>query len=207
MLKRYNSEDFPGEDERLRVMFAARKRVFIDILKWDLPVLGGRYEVDQFDTRDAEYLILLGGDGAHRASARLLPADGPHILRDLYPCLCAGPVPSGPTTREISRFCLDPRQTAQDRRIARDQLVTALVHHARLKGITDYTGVASTAWFDKIARFGWDCRPLGEPMRIGRDTLIGLHIRIAADTFASLEAAGIASTHITYPATISEDVS
>lgn len=174
-------------------MFAARKRVFVDILKWDLPVLSGRYEVDQFDTADAEYLILADDRGKHRASARLLSTLAPHILANLYPCLCAGPIPAGPTTREITRFCLDPGQSAAERRRARDRLVTGLAHHALASGITDYTGVASRAWFEQIARFGWKCRALGAPVRIGRDTLMALHIAIDADTPARLEAAGIAS--------------
>ena len=36
-------------DTAFRSMFAARKSVFIDLLKWNLPVLSGRYEIDQFD--------------------------------------------------------------------------------------------------------------------------------------------------------------
>src|SRR3546814_13988791 len=86
----------------MRAMFAARKEVFIDLLKWDLPVLAGAYELDQFDDPDAEYLILIDGKGRHRASARLLRTDRPHLLGDLYPHLCDGPVPTGPTVRDRS---------------------------------------------------------------------------------------------------------
>jgi len=39
-----------SENDVLRAMFAARKEVFVDLLKWDLPVLDGRFEIDQFDT-------------------------------------------------------------------------------------------------------------------------------------------------------------
>src|SRR3546814_4512314 len=122
----------------MRAMFAARKEVFIDLLKWDLPVLAGAYELDQFDDPDAEYLILIDGQGRHRASARLLRTDRPHLLGDLYPHLCDGPVPTGPTVREITRFCLDRNQTTSERRSARNQLVTALAEHALRTGITDY---------------------------------------------------------------------
>ena len=41
------------DDRLLRTMFEARKRVFVDLLKWDVPVLEGAYEIDQFDTREA----------------------------------------------------------------------------------------------------------------------------------------------------------
>src|SRR3546814_16944503 len=110
------------EDSALRAMFRARKEVFIDLLKWDLPVLANEFEVDQFD-RQAEYLILLEAGVRHRASARLLRTDQPHLLGGCYPHLCAGPLPAGPTIREITRFCLDPHQQPAEPRSARTPTV------------------------------------------------------------------------------------
>jgi N-acyl-L-homoserine lactone synthetase len=181
------------ENPALRAMFEARKRVFVDLLKWDVPVLADRYEIDQFDTDEAEYLVLVDELGGHRASTRLLRTEGPHILADLYPFLCEGPVPHGPTTREITRFCLEPTLSARDRRRARNQLVTALVEHALRSGITDYTGVAGHAWFKQIEAFGWDYRPLGQPRQVGGDLLVGLHIRIDSGTPEDLSRTGINS--------------
>lgn len=178
------------ESAALRAMFTARKEVFIDLLKWDLPVLAGAYELDQFDDPEAEYLILLDRDGHHRASTRLLRTDRPHLLGDLYPFLCDGPVPSGRTIREITRFCLDRHQTASQRRSARNQLVTALAEHALRTGITDYTGVAELAWFTQIIRFGWQCMPLGGVVRDGSRSLVGLHIRIDDRTIDGLKHGG-----------------
>jgi N-acyl-L-homoserine lactone synthetase len=176
-----------SEDAALRAMFTARKEVFIDLLKWDLPVLAGAYELDQFDDPDAEYLILIDAAGQHRASARLLQTDRRHLLGDLYPHLCDGPVPSGPNVREITRFCLDRNQTASERRSARNQLVTALAEHALRRGITDYTGVAELAWLTQILRFGWQCMPLGRVVREGSRSLAGLHIRIDDRTIDGLK--------------------
>jgi N-acyl-L-homoserine lactone synthetase len=178
-------------DGALRAMFAARKQVFVDLLKWDLPVLAGAYEVDQFDNPDAEYLILLDRQNQHRASARLLQTDRPHLLGDLYPYLCDGPVPSGPAVREITRFCLDRYQRAPDRRSARNQLVTALADHALRVGITDYTGVAELAWFEQILGFGWQCVPLGRAMRVQGRMLAALHIRIDERTIEGLKRTGV----------------
>jgi acyl homoserine lactone synthase/acyl-homoserine lactone synthase len=176
-----------SEDAALRAMFTARKEVFVDLLKWDLPVLAGAYELDQFDDPDAEYLILIDAAGRHRASTRLLRTDRPHLLGDLYPHLCDGPVPSGPSVREITRFCLDRNQTASERRSARNQLVTALAEHALRRGITDYTGVAELAWLTQILRFGWQCMPLGRVVREGSRSLAGLHIRIDDRTIDGLK--------------------
>lgn len=193
MLSSLQSATLSRNDVALRAMFEARKRVFVDLLKWQVPVLDGRFEVDQFDTADAEYLILTDAAGDHRASARLLRTEGPHILADLFGHLCDEPIPSGPTCREITRFCLEPGLAARERRKARNQLVTALADHALCSGITDYTGVAGSGWFGQIAGFGWDCRALGEARQVGNQRLVALHIRIDAQTRDGLAATGVYS--------------
>ena len=180
-----------SENDVLRAMFAARKEVFVDLLKWDLPVLDGRFEIDQFDTPAAHYLILADEWGRHRASARLLPTDSSHLLGDLSPFLCDGPVPAGPNVREITRFCLDRNQTAGERRMARNQLVTALAEHALATGITDYTGVAEIGWLQQILQFGWLCRPPGRPLRQDGRTLAALHIQIDERTIDGLKRGGV----------------
>src|SRR3546814_17023307 len=96
------AQQAPG-DAAMRAMFAARKRVFVDMLHWDLPVLEDMYEIDQFDTPAAAYLILPGDAGAHRASAPLIPTPRPHLHGDLYFLTFAEPVPRGPAVWAITR--------------------------------------------------------------------------------------------------------
>lgn len=181
-----------ASDAVLRAMFAARKRVFVDMLKWDVPVLAGQYEVDQFDDPDATYLVLSSPDGAHLGSARLLLTERPHILDTLFPELCHAAVPRGPAVREITRFCLDPDQNARQRRITRDTLVMALTSYALETGVERYTGVAELGWLQQILAFGWDCRALGFPRQLDGRLLGAIEIDIAPDTPALLAAAGIA---------------
>lgn len=180
-----------ASDAALRAMFSARKRVFVDMLKWDVPVLAEAYELDQFDTPEASYLVLTNGENGHRASARLLRTDGPHILRDLFPMLCEGTVPQRPDYREITRFCIEPTLPRCERRKARNQLISALVDNALETGLSGYTAVAGPSWYRQIADFGWDCRPLGNEQLVGHETLVALQIEIAADTPAALARAGI----------------
>lgn len=178
-------------DAALRAMFSARKRVFVDLLKWDVPVLAGAYELDQFDSPDATYLVLTDEEGGHRASTRLLRTDGPHILGDLFPMLCSAPIPGRADYQEITRFCIEPTLPRNVRRIARNQLVSALVDHALETGLSGYTAVAGPGWYRQIAAFGWDCRPLGDEQVVGNETLIALQIDIGPDTPARLSRSGI----------------
>ncbi|MDB5583437.1 MAG: autoinducer synthase [Bradyrhizobium sp.] len=185
-----------GCDLAMRGMFEARKRVFVDLLGWQVPVLEDRYEIDQFDDEHARYLIVTDQEHGHLASARLLPTTRPHILDTLFPALCAGPVPRGPETFEITRFCLDRRLSAPRRREARNRLVTGLVQHALANGIQTYTGVAEPAWLAQILGFGWDAAPLGQVLPEVGEQLGALRIRITAATPSLLEDTGIWSpTH------------
>jgi len=181
----------PGAHAVLRAMFAARKSVFVDLLGWDVPVLDDRYEVDQFDGPDATYLVLTEADGRHLASARLLPTARPHILGDVFPELCQTAPPRGPGIVEISRFCLDRRLNAAQRRRVRDQLVIALVRHALAANVSSYTAMAELGWYQQILAFGWRCEPLGLPHAIGGRPVAALRIQIDEHTPALLAAAGI----------------
>ncbi|MCJ8157063.1 acyl-homoserine-lactone synthase [Sphingomonas sp. LaA6.9] len=174
----------------LRSMFEARKRVFVDLLQWDVPVLEGRYEIDQFDDENAVYIVLVDPTGAHLGSARLLATSGPHILADLFAQLCDSDVPRGPDIREITRFCLDRRLRAVERRHVRNQLVTALAEYALANGISRYTCVAERSWLDQILRFGWRCKLLGHPLNQG-NALSALAIEIDDDTPSLLADAGV----------------
>lgn len=119
MLHIVDHQNRTREHQMLRSMFEARKRVFIDLLKWDLPALADRFELDHFDDEDATYLIVADPDGNHLASARLLLTTQPALLDTLFPDLVAGEVPQGSDILEITRFCLSPGIGARQRRTAR----------------------------------------------------------------------------------------
>ena len=179
------------ERPALRAMFEARKRVFVDLLSWDLAVIDGRFEIDQFDGSEATYIIISDRSGEHLGSARLLKTTGPHILGDLFPHLCAGSVPRGPGILEITRFCLGRNQGAVRRRQTRNRLVSALVEYALVHQVQLFTGVAEMAWLQQILAFGWDCRPLGIPQQVGGALTGALSIAVTSQTPRLLEAKGI----------------
>lgn len=180
-----------ARDPILSAMFEARKRVFVDRLGWKIPVHRDRYEIDQFDTDTADYLVLQNPVRPHVASARLLSTERPHLLAELFPTLCENPVPTGPHIREITRFCIDPNVPSAQRMSARNQLVSALVLFALDEGIETYTAVASRPWFRQIVRFGWECVALGPARDVDGEILVGLAISISGRTPAMLKASGI----------------
>jgi acyl-homoserine lactone synthase len=193
MLLSVDSTNRALEHKAMRSMFEARKHVFIDLLKWDLPALADRFELDHFDDADATYLIVTDTGGEHLASARLLLTTRPALLDSLFPELVAGAVPQGKDVLEITRFCLSPGIGARQRRIARDALLVCLAEFALENMIRTYTGVAELSWFRQVQTLGWDCRALGEPVLHRGQALVGLRIDIDESTVAKLAGAGIVS--------------
>lgn len=175
----------------LRAMYAARKSVFVDLLGWDIPVLAGQYEIDQFDGPQTLYLIAAEPDGTHLGSMRLLPTSGPNLLGDIFDCLCEGAPPASETVWEISRFCLSRDLKAAQRRQVRNRLVTMAAQFALDSGIARYCCVADMPWFSQILSFGWECRPLGLPLMLPCGMTGAMEILIRDDTPARMAEAGV----------------
>ena len=183
--------DYQLTDRRVATMFEDRKRLFVNLMRWDVPIIADRYEIDQFDGPGATYLIALDGRGDHEGSLRLLPTTGPHILRDIFPMLCDGEVPQGPAILEITRLCLPCRLGAERRRQVRDRLISAMVDHARASGIVALTGVVSARFRKQVLMMGWEARALGPPSRNLGTELGAFRIAIDASTPSKLAGAGI----------------
>jgi acyl-homoserine lactone synthase len=149
----------------LRSMFADRKRLFVDLFGWDVPVVDGQYEIDQFDTAHTAYLVV-ADNGDHAASLRLLPTVRPHMLGTLFPHLCPFGVPVGEMIWESTRLCLPQRHGAQRRRELRNLLISAMVDLALDRGITRYTGILPDSFRKDVLAMGWRAEPLGPPTRM-----------------------------------------
>lgn len=175
----------------LETMFADRKRLFVDLLKWDLSVEQECWEKDAFDSDDATYLIALDQTGEHAGSLRLLPSDRPHILSTLFSGLCPDGVPTGPETFEVTRLCLPVRHGAAERLRIRNALISAMVDHALEEGITRLTGVVEAGFLAQILAMGWRCEPLGPSRRFGGAALGAFLAHVDAATPALLAASGI----------------
>lgn len=190
MIRILEGAERPGRNPLLDAMYQDRKRVFVDMRKWDVPVVANIYEIDQFDGARTVYCIATNENGAHLGSIRLIPTDVAHILGDLFPDLCDGPVPRGPTTWEMTRGCLSPSISAARRREVRNKLTTAVVEYALRKGITSYTCIADSGWLRTIPQLGWDCQSLGAPRKLASSMTGALQIHIDPTTPDRLRAAG-----------------
>jgi acyl-homoserine lactone synthase len=175
----------------LHSMFADRKRLFVDLFGWDVPVVDGQYEIDQFDNAHTVYLIAADQDGSHAASIRLFPSVQPHMLGTLFPHLCPLGVPVDKGTWESTRLCLPQRHGAEHRRTLRNQLLAAMVDVALDRGIERYTGVIPEPFRKEVLAMGWQAEPLGPAVRIPGGPIGAFLIHIRPDTRERLRWTGV----------------
>jgi acyl-homoserine lactone synthase len=177
----------------LRSMFADRKRLFVDLFNWDVPVVDDRYEMDQFDNVDTVYLIVADDDGGHAASIRLFPSTRPHMLGTLFAHLCPFGVPVDDATWESTRLCLPQRHGAERRRELRNMLFSAMVDVALDRGIERYTGVVPDPFRKEVLSLGWQAEPLGPAVRIAGGPIGAFLIHVRPDTPQRLSWTGVYS--------------
>ena len=183
-------QGFSLADARMTSMFADRKRLFVDLMRWTVPVVDDHYEVDQFDDANAIYLIAVE-DGVHVGSMRLLATDRPHILDTLFPELCAAGAPTGTGIAEITRLCLPSRLGTARRLEIRNRLISAMVDHATSAGIMSLTGVVSVSFLAQVMGMGWHCERLGPPRMCNGASLAAFRIDLDTDTSDRLAKTGI----------------
>lgn len=170
--------------DALMQMHHDRKRVFVDLLGWELPVRGSWLEVDEFDSDHAVYLLARSEhSGRHEGSVRLLPSTQPHMLGSLFSSLCAADVPIAEDCWEISRLVTPPTATNGTAILKVHRLLAlALAEFASLNRIRLYTLVTEPHRVPALLSVGWEVHPLGLPVVCMGQELQALQIFIHPDT-------------------------
>jgi len=172
-------------------MFEDRRRLFVDLMGWDVPVTRDGHEIDQFDGDAAVYVIETDEVGEHIGSLRLLPTDRPHILDTLFSDLVVGELPAGRDVLEITRLCLPTRLGAAHRLHVRNRLISAMVDFCFAARINTLTGVVRPGFRTQILSMGWEAEILGPVREIQGMALGAFVIEIEPDTPRRLELNGI----------------
>lgn len=106
----------------LNSLHAFRRGVFVDRLRWELPLPEG-VERDQFDRQDTVYLTAYDAHNTVTACARLLPTlNGAYMLPELFPELLGGRrAPRDASLWELSRFATSVRASGEGRVLSLSQ--------------------------------------------------------------------------------------
>ncbi|MCW0001769.1 acyl-homoserine-lactone synthase TraI [Pararhizobium sp. YC-54] len=159
------------EARLLKQHYQLRAHIFGKRLGWEVDVVDG-HESDAFDALDPTYVLAISNSGNVTGCARLLPARGATMVRDVFPSLLPdGGLKAHPAMVESSRFCVDTR--------LEEGRGTGSVHEATLamfagivewciaNGITEIVTATDLRFERILARVGWPLQRLAEPKKIG----------------------------------------
>lgn len=159
----------------VEAMHRHRHRVFVDLLGWRALAKPDGLERDGYDDARAHYVIVIDDRGVGRASARLLPTAGPHMMTELFADFVAGPLPQGRDIFEWSRHCPgDPDWAPAINEAARLTLHLGILEFALAHGVTAYTALMERGLARRARTYGWDCAPLGPPRAYGEGEAIAV---------------------------------
>jgi acyl homoserine lactone synthase len=180
--------DFKSKD--LWEMHTLRAKVFKDRLGWEVPVMSGM-EIDGYDALEPLYMMIREpGGGALRGCWRILPTEGPYMLKDSFAELLHGQqAPAHARIWELSRFAIEtdgnPRFGFSEITMESIGEVISYGYHA---GIDQYVTVTTTAIERLLRRAGVVTRRFGSPLTIGVEKAVALYVDIGATYEAMFEA-------------------
>lgn len=178
--------------KELREMHTLRAKVFRGRLGWEVPVLSGM-EIDGYDALEPRYMLMRDGETL-RGCWRLLPTEGPYMLKDSFPQLLDGQEPpSDPHIWELSRFALETEGAGSYGFSEMTmESIEAIIRHAHERGLSRYVTVTTTAIERMLRRAGVVTTRIGSPQAVGIETAVALYVEIEP-TWEALFARRLAS--------------
>ncbi|MDY0960852.1 acyl-homoserine-lactone synthase [Massilia sp. CFBP9026] len=173
-------------------MHTLRAKVFRGRLGWEVPVLSGM-EIDGYDALEPRYMLMRDGETL-RGCWRLLPTEGPYMLKDSFPQLLDGQeAPSDPHIWELSRFAIETEGAGSYGFSEMTmESIEAIIRHAHERGLSRYVTVTTTAIERMLRRAGVVITRIGAPQAVGIETAVALYVEIEP-TWEALFARRLAS--------------
>ncbi|NHZ65409.1 acyl-homoserine-lactone synthase [Massilia genomosp. 1] len=171
-------------------MHKLRAKVFKDRLGWEVPIMSGM-EIDGYDALEPLYMMIREpGGGPLRGCWRILPTEGPYMLKDSFAQLLHGQdAPENARIWELSRFAIEtdgnPRFGFSDITMESIGEIISYGHHA---GLDQYVTVTTVAIERLLRRAGVLTTRFGDPVQIGVERAVALYVDIAGTYEAMFEA-------------------
>lgn len=171
----------------LRAIHLLRAKVFRDRMGWDVSVLAGM-EIDGYDALDPHYMVIRNSENQVCGCWRMLPTDGPYMLKDTFPELLHGaPAPENERVWELSRFAIETDGDKSFGFAGRAmEAMRGIVEFADAHQIDKYVTVTTTAVERLLRHAGVEITRMGPPLQIGVERAIALEIHLGQQTRAAL---------------------
>jgi acyl homoserine lactone synthase len=175
------------QSKTLWEMHRLRAKIFRERMGWEVSLLGGM-EIDGYDALDPHYMVIREGEEIVLGCWRLLPTQGPYMLKDTFPQLLHGQIaPEAPDVWELSRFAIETEgpQGFGFAGLALDAMREIVLFGDRM-GIRQYVTVTTTAIERLLRKTGIAITRYGPPIRIGVENAVALDIDIGEQTHRAL---------------------
>ncbi|MBK5570834.1 acyl-homoserine-lactone synthase TraI [Ensifer sp. 2YAB10] len=190
----------PGNSEETQLLHShhrLRARIFRDRLGWKVAATGDQ-ESDRFDAIPPTYIFAVADTGQLIGCARLLPAQGPTMLTQVFPSLLPdGRLNSHPRMIESSRFCVDTSieegRGAGSVHEATLTMFAGILEWCLANGFTEIVTVTDLRFERILARVDWPLQRLGEPKKIGVTMAVAGILSANQGTFLKLRPANYRS--------------
>jgi acyl homoserine lactone synthase len=174
------------KNNELLNMYRLRANIFKGRMGWNVSIMSGM-EIDGYDALDPSYMVISESNKV-RGCCRLLPTEGPYMLRDTFPELLHGqPAPECKTVWELSRFAIetDGHQRFGFAKLALDSMREMVLFGDRM-GIDRFVIVTTTAIERLLRKAGISVKRFGPPIRIGVENSVALDIDLGDQTHSAL---------------------
>ena len=173
--------------DALAQMHRLRAQIFGERMGWEVAVVSGM-EIDDYDAQSPHYMLVRDERDTVCGCWRLLPTEGPYMLRDTFPQLLHGQAaPASPRIWELSRFAIvsNPQTGFGFGGVALDAM-RAIVTFADRRNLTSYVTVTTTAVERMLVRARIATQRFGPPMRVGKVDAVALSIDLGEQTHEAL---------------------
>lgn len=208
MIRIYNYNNLKNHPVEISEIFKLRKKVFHDLLKWDVK-LEGDWEIDEYDKANPVYVASYDDTTKKlRGALRLLPTLGLNMLNDTFPQLIGAKKEiRSASVWESSRFCIDP-EISQNRAvnqvtIAAAELMCGVGELSIESQISDIVTVTDVFLERMFRRMGCPGNRLGAPQKIGSVKAVALAWEIDENLLTTMKSvASLKSNILEIPMTL-----
>jgi acyl homoserine lactone synthase len=172
----------------LTEMYRFRAQVFRERMGWEVSTVSDM-EVDGYDGLLPYYMLIRGQDLQVRGCWRLLPTQGPYMLKNTFPELLYGQTaPEAPDVWELSRFAVASGGVEQGFGFTSFamQAIREIIAFGERRGLSRYVTVTTTAVERLLSRTGIEIHRIGPPMRIGKENTVALTVVLGEQTHNAL---------------------
>jgi len=172
-------------DRDLRAIYQLRHSVFAHRLGW-VSVMPDGLEIDRYDALSPTHIVVRDDVGRVTGCVRLMPANGPCLLRDTFSALLGThPLPIESGTWEASRFAVDLDSPAIPLQV--NSLLLSMYRWAASRAIHTLVCVTDTRFERLLVRSGLRTQRFSPPRQMNDCKAVAGHSFVTAETIRNLE--------------------